>query len=120
MARDEQPAECIFCRIASGQIPATIVYQDELVVAFRDVNPQAPTHVLVVPRKHVPSLNAVSEQDKDSIGRIVRVAAQIAEAEGCADTGYRLVANCGPEAGQSVDHVHFHLLAGRSLGWPPG
>ncbi|UCC67243.1 MAG: histidine triad nucleotide-binding protein [Armatimonadota bacterium] len=120
MAREEQSAECIFCRIASGEIPATIVYQDELVVAFRDVNPQAPTHVLVIPREHVPSLNAVSEQDKDSIGHIVRVSAQIAEAEGCADTGYRLVANCGPEAGQSVDHVHFHLLAGRRLGWPPG
>ena len=120
MAGEQQSAECIFCRIASGELSAAIVYEDELVVAFRDVNPQAPTHVLVIPREHVASLNEVPEESEGIVGHIVRVAAQIAEAEGCAGPGYRLVANCGREAGQSVDHMHFHLLGGRALGWPPG
>ena len=111
---------CIFCRIASGEVPATIVHQDDKAVAFRDLNPQSPTHVLVIPRKHLSSLNEIPQEEGPTIGHIVRVAAQIAQAEGHADSGYRLVANCGPDAGQAVDHVHFHLLAGRPLGWPPG
>ncbi len=113
-------AECLFCRIASGEIPATVIYQDDVVVVFRDINPQAPTHVLLIPRKHIPSLSDLSAADDAMIGHLVRIAAQIAESEGVANTGYRLVANCGREAGQSVDHVHFHLLGGRGLGWPPG
>ncbi len=117
---DEEHADCIFCRIASGEMAATLVHEDELVVAFRDINPQAPTHVLLIPRKHVTSLNALSEDEDSGIGHIVRVAARIAAAEGCGESGYRLVANCGREAGQTVDHVHFHLLGGRALGWPPG
>jgi histidine triad (HIT) family protein len=112
--------DCIFCRIASGDVPATVVHEDDAVVAFRDLNPQAPTHVLVIPRKHIASLNELLEEDQATIGHIVRVAAGIARAEGYAERGYRLVANCGLEAGQSVDHLHFHLLAGRRLGWPPG
>jgi len=113
-------ADCIFCRIASGVTPAQIIYQDELVVGFRDLNPQAPLHVLVIPRKHVSSLSALGEEDEAAVGHAVRVAVGIARREGIAEQGYRLVANCGPQAGQSVDHVHFHLLGGRPLGWPPG
>ena len=120
MAESTRSGDCIFCRIAAGEVPATVVHEDELVVAFRDLKPKAPTHVLLIPRKHVASLNAVSQEDEATLGHIVRVAARVAESEGLADRGYRLVANCGPEAGQSVDHVHFHLLGGRALGWPPG
>jgi histidine triad (HIT) family protein len=112
--------ECLFCRIASGEIPAAVTYQDDLVVAFRDISPQAPTHVLLIPRKHVASLSHLSVAEDAIVGHLVRIAAQIAENEGVSAGGYRLVANCGPEAGQSVDHVHFHLLGGRPLGWPPG
>lgn len=113
-------AECVFCRIASGELEAAIVYQDDRVVAFRDINQRAPVHVLIIPRKHVSSLNEVAEEDEAAVGHIVRIAAEIASEEGVAESGYRLVTNCGPAAGQSVDHVHFHLLGGRSLGWPPG
>ena len=126
MTEQADVPKCIFCRIASGDAQATVVYQDETVVAFRDLNPCAPTHVLIIPRKHVPSLNALSQEDEAAVGHIVRVAARIAGEEGIAEAsgpsarGYRVVANCGPEAGQSVDHVHFHLVGGRVLGWPPG
>jgi len=113
-------AECLFCRIAAGEIRATVIYQDELVVAFRDINPQAPTHMLLIPRKHIASLSDLSADDDAIIGHLVRISAQIAESEGVATRGYRLVANCGREAGQSVDHVHFHLLGGRAMDWPPG
>ena len=113
-------ADCIFCKIAAGEIRSDIVHQDERVVAFRDINPQAPTHVVLIPRQHVASLNDLGAQHDEVIGYLVRVAAQIAEDEGFAKQGYRIVANCGPAAGQSVDHVHFHLLGGRPLGWPPG
>jgi len=113
-------AECLFCRIASGELEAAIVHQDDRVVAFRDTNPQAPVHILIIPRKHISSLNETSEEEEATFGHIVRIAAEIASEEGVADSGYRLVANCGAAAGQSVDHVHFHLLGGRSLGWPPG
>jgi len=113
-------SECLFCRIVAGDIPAAIVHQDDEIVAFRDINPQAPTHVLLIPRKHVRSLADLWTDDDALIGRLVRVAAQIAESEGIASQGYRLVANTGRQAGQSVDHVHFHLLGGRRLSWPPG
>jgi len=113
-------ATCIFCRIAAGEVPANVVYQDDLVVAFRDINPRAPTHLLVVPRKHIPSLCDLDPMDEALVGHIVQVAAQLAGTEGIGESGFRVVANCGPQAGQSVDHVHFHLLGGRPLGWPPG
>ena len=113
-------ADCIFCRIATGEVPAEIVHQDDLVLSFRDTNPQAPTHLLVIPRKHIPSLRDLCERDQELVGHIVQVAAQLAESEGIGETGFRLVANCGRQAGQSVDHVHFHLLGGRVLDWPPG
>ena len=113
-------AQCIFCRIASGEVPADIVYQDETVVAFRDLNPQAPVHILLVPRQHIASLNALSEECETLIGHLTHIAVSLARQEGIADEGYRLVANCGPQAGQSVAHLHFHLLGGRDLRWPPG
>jgi histidine triad (HIT) family protein len=113
-------ADCIFCKIAAGEIKSNIVHQDEQVVAFRDINPQAPTHIVVIPRVHVASLNNLGPEHDHVVGYLVRVAAQIAEDEGFSEQGYRIVANCGPDAGQSVDHVHFHLLGGRSLRWPPG
>jgi histidine triad (HIT) family protein len=113
-------ADCIFCKIAAGEIKSDIVHRDERLVAFRDINPQAPMHIVVIPRAHVPSLNDLGPESDEVIGYLVRVAAQIAEDEGFSKQGYRLVANCGPDAGQSVDHVHFHLLGGRTLGWPPG
>jgi histidine triad (HIT) family protein len=111
---------CIFCRIASGDIPANVVYQDDQVVAFRDLNPQAPTHVLVVPRRHVATLNDLGETDAELVGRMYLAARQIAADEGVAERGYRTVFNCNAEAGQSVFHLHLHVLGGRPMGWPPG
>ena len=113
-------SECIFCKIGAGEIPSEKVYEDELVVAFRDINPQSPTHIVVIPRKHIPSLSDIIAGDDMVVGRLVRVSAQIAREEGISDGGYRVVANCGAAAGQTVDHVHFHLLGGREMGWPPG
>lgn len=111
---------CIFCRIVAGEIPATIVHRDDQVTAFRDINPQAPLHVLVVPNRHIPAVGALTEEDEALVGRVVRTAAVLAASEGVADRGYRLVLNSGPDAGQSVDHLHLHLLGGRRLQWPPG
>jgi histidine triad (HIT) family protein len=113
-------ANCTFCRIASGEIQSEIAYSDSMTVAFHDANPQAPRHILLIPRKHVSSLRELSADDEAVIGHIVRIAVQLAEEQGIADGGFRLVANSGPDAGQSVDHVHFHLLGGRRMGWPPG
>jgi histidine triad (HIT) family protein len=113
-------AECIFCRIAEGSLPATIVYDDGDIVAFRDISPQAPTHIVLIPRKHIASLRELVEQDDASVGYLVRAAARLAQEEHIAERGYRLVVNCGREAGQTVDHLHFHLLGGRALEWPPG
>ena len=112
--------DCIFCRIAAGEASATKVHEDDIVVAFRDINARAPTHILIVPRKHVASLNDLVKEDDATIGHLVRVAAQLAAQEGIAGSGYRVVANCGSHGGQSVDHVHFHLLGGRAMSWPPG
>ena len=112
--------DCIFCRIASGDVPAEIVHSDDIVVAFRDLNPKAPTHMLLIPRKHVASLRELTQDDDGAVGHLMRISAQLAEAEGISDSGFRLVANSGPDAGQSVGHLHFHLLGGRELGWPPG
>jgi histidine triad (HIT) family protein len=112
--------DCLFCKIIAGQIPASIVYQDDSVVAFKDVNPQAPLHLLLVPRRHVPTLNDLVPDDDALIGSMFRRAAELAREHGYAERGYRTVFNCNREAGQSVFHVHLHLLAGRGLGWPPG
>jgi len=112
------PDDCLFCRIVRQEIPAKLVYEDEHCVAFRDINPQAPVHVLVVPRQHVPSLNEAT--DAAMLGRLSLAAAKIAKAEGVADEGYRTVMNTNRGAGQTVFHVHLHVLGGRDLGWPPG
>lgn len=112
--------DCIFCRVVRGEIPAKIVRQDEHTVAFRDINPQAPTHVLVVPREHVSSIEAMDESHEALIGKLVGAAREIARREGVAESGYRLVINTGADGGQTVDHVHVHVLGGRSMHWPPG
>jgi histidine triad (HIT) family protein len=111
---------CIFCRIASGEIPASVVYEDEHVVAFRDLNPQAPTHVLVVPRRHIATLNDVGETDAELIGRMYLAAKAVAARDGIAEPGYRTVFNCNADAGQTVFHLHLHVLGGRVMEWPPG
>jgi len=110
---------CAFCRIASGEESARVVYQDEDVTAFHDRNPQAPTHVLIIPNEHIESVNEITSGDVDLLGRLFVVARQVAEEEGVTG-GYRLVVNTGPQAGQSVFHLHMHLLGGRPLSWPPG
>jgi histidine triad (HIT) family protein len=107
--------ECIFCQIASGKIPSDMVYEDEEVIAFRDINPQAPVHLIIVPRRHIPSLAQISEADSALIGRMVAIANQLAKGENVADKGYRLAINCGKEGGQAVPHLHMHLLGGRRL-----
>jgi len=113
-------ADCLFCRIINREIPGSIVYEDDRVVAFDDINPQAPTHVLVVPRRHIPSLNDVTAEDDGIVGELVRRAAAIAKARGISAGGYRTVFNTNRDAGQTVFHIHLHLVGGRSLSWPPG
>lgn len=110
--------DCLFCRIVRREIPATLVFEDEHVVAFRDINPQAPVHVVIIPRDHVASLNDAT--DAALIGRLSLAAAKIARAEGVGESGYRTVVNTNRDAGQTVFHVHLHLLGGRHLAWPPG
>ena len=112
-------AECLFCRIAAGEIPATKVHEDDLVVAIRDINPQAPVHLLVMPIAHVASAADVTEADATLLGRLYAVSADLARREGLG-SGWRLVTNVGPDGGQSVDHLHLHLLGGRRMTWPPG
>lgn len=112
--------DCLFCKIAAGEIKAAVVYEDERAVAFCDINPQAPVHVLVIPREHVASLNDATPQRDELFGHLMRVAAQVAAAEGLAESGYRTVANTGAGAGQSVFHLHLHVIGGRRLTWPPG
>ena len=113
-------ASCIFCRIASGEIPSRRVHEDAEIVAFEDVNPQAPVHVLVVPRAHIPTLNDLDPTTAALAGRIVMVGREVAHKKGLGERGYRLVWNCLEEAGQSVFHLHLHVLGGRPMGWPPG
>lgn len=113
-------SECIFCRIIDGQIPAEIIHQDQLCIAIRDLNPQAPTHVLVIPREHMESLDDASQRDEPLLGHLLRTAARIANDAGHAESGYRTMINTGAGAGQSVFHLHVHVLAGRPMGWPPG
>jgi len=111
-------SDCLFCRIVRHEIPATIVREDEHTLAFRDIDPKAPTHVLVLPKTHVASLN--DADDAATLGRLMLAAREIADAEGIASSGYRTVINTGADAGQTVHHVHLHLLGGRHLSWPPG
>lgn len=113
-------ARCVFCRIARREAPADIVYQDDEIIAFRDINPQAPIHILIVPRRHIPAIAALGTEDGALAGRLMLVARDLAEREGIARSGYRLVVNNGPQAGQSVAHLHVHLLGGRHMRWPPG
>lgn len=111
---------CLFCRIASGEITAKKVYEDDQVVAFHDINPQAPTHVLVIPRKHIATLDALTDADAMTVGTLVTRTAALARELHLESDGYRIVANNGEAAGQTVFHIHFHLLGGRNFGWPPG
>jgi histidine triad (HIT) family protein len=111
---------CIFCKIVAGEIPAQVLYQDAQAVAFRDINPQAPVHVLVIPRSHIESLNDAARSDEAPLGHLLRVAARVANEQGIAESGYRTVINNGEGAGQSVFHIHVHVLGGRTLTWPPG
>ncbi len=112
-------ADCLFCRIVAGTIPATKVHEDELIVAIRDINPQAPTHLLLMPVTHIGSAADLTERDAPLLGHLFAVAADLARSEGL-DGGWRLVSNVGPDGGQTVDHLHVHLLGGRSMTWPPG
>jgi len=112
--------DCLFCKILNGDIPADIIYESDSAIAFRDISPQAPTHVLVIPRKHVATINDLSEEDQEIIGSLYLAAKDIARDEGISDEGYRAVMNCNEGAGQSVFHIHLHVLGGRALSWPPG
>ena len=116
----EPSGDTIFSLILSGDIPADIVYEDELAIAFRDVNPQAPVHVLVIPRHPIKSLVEITEDDASLIGHLMHVCSIVAAAEGLGDEGYRVVTNVGRDGGQTVDHIHFHVVGGRPMTWPPG
>ena len=111
---------CLFCDIVAGQIPCTEVHSDDDFLAFRDIDPKAPSHILVIPRRHLPSLAALQDGDTDLVGRLLLTATRIAADEGLADTGYRFVINCGEEGGQTVGHLHLHVLGGRPMRGPPG
>ena len=111
--------DCIFCKIASGEIPATKVYEDETVVAFNDLEPQAPTHILIIPKMHIASADEINEANSAVVAHIFEVAAKIAKEQGLSN-GYRIVNNCGAYGGQTVKHLHFHLMGGRQFGWPAG
>ena len=113
-------ADCLFCRVVAGEIPATVVRDDELTVAFRDINAQAPTHVLIIPRTHYADVGTLVAEDPEALVALHRAAAAVAATEGVAESGWRLVFNTGADAGQSVPHVHGHVLGGRHFGWPPG
>ena len=113
-------ADCLFCKVVSGDVPADIVYQDDTLVAFRDINPQAPVHLLIIPKRHIATLLDVGTADHDVLGRAFTVGKELAQQEGISEDGFRMVVNCGVAAGQSVYHLHFHLMGGRSMDWPPG
>lgn len=111
---------CLFCKIVAGEIPAKRVHEDELLVAFEDIKPEAPVHILIIPKRHFPTLNDVGAGDEQILGAMLRRAALIAEERGVATSGYRTVMNCNSQAGQTVFHIHMHLLGGRPMAWPPG
>ena len=114
------PTSCLFCRIVRGEIPADLVHQDQLVLVFRDLHPHAPHHLLIVPRKHIATTLDIDDTDMELIGHVYRVAAKVALELGFAESGFRIVNNCNEDGGQTVWHLHFHLLGGRKLSWPPG
>lgn len=113
-------SDCLFCKIIAGEIPSTKVYEDDAVYAFNDIEPQAPIHVIIVPKAHIASANEITAENSAVIGKIFEAAGKIAKDLGIADNGYRIVNNCGEDGGQTVQHLHFHLVGGRSLQWPPG
>jgi histidine triad (HIT) family protein len=112
--------DCLFCGIVQRKVKGDVVYEDDSVVAFKDIRPQAPVHILIVPRKHIETLLDLRPEDGEVTGRIFQVAAKLAQERGIAENGFRVVANCGADAGQTVFHLHYHLLGGRRFGWPPG
>ena len=111
---------CLFCKIAQGDIPATVLFEDNEIMAFRDIRPQAPTHILVIPKRHIATINDTSDQDEQLLGKMVLKAKKLAEIEGLSEIGYRLVFNINSGGGQEVYHIHLHLLGGRQMTWPPG
>ena len=113
-------SECLFCKMVAGEIKPDVVFENDAVMAFRDVNPQAPLHVLVIPRVHIATTNDLTTENADIVGKLYLAAKQIAADEGVAEPGYRMVMNCNPGAGQSVYHIHLHVLGGRAMAWPPG
>ncbi|MCG8015832.1 MAG: histidine triad nucleotide-binding protein [Candidatus Thiodiazotropha sp. 'RUGA'] len=113
-------SDCLFCKFVSGEIPVEAVYEDDDVLAFRDINPQAPCHVLIIPKKHISTLNDLSGEDAELMGKLYLAAAKVAKQEGIDEAGYRTVMNCNEQAGQTVFHIHLHLLGGRRMNWPPG
>jgi len=112
--------DCLFCKIVDGNLPADIVYENDMLVAFRDINAKAPTHILLIPRRHIATMNDLQNGDESLAGELFLTAAKIAADEGLADDGYRVVMNCNEAAGQSVFHIHLHLMGGRPMAWPPG
>ncbi len=113
-------SDCLFCKMVDGEIQPDVVYEDDDVLAFRDLNPQAPVHVLVIPKRHIATLNDLTPEDAELTGKLVLAARELAAREDLADDGYRLVMNCNAHGGQTVFHIHLHLLGGRPMGWPPG
>ena len=113
-------SDCLFCRLIKGEVKSKAVYEDDEIFAFEDINPQAPIHILIIPKKHIPGLTRLGEEDKELVGKIHLAARRIAEEHSLDESGFRMVANSGPDAGETVEHLHFHLLGGRKLSWPPG
>ncbi|MFC6671707.1 histidine triad nucleotide-binding protein [Marinobacterium aestuariivivens] len=111
--------DCLFCKILEKEIPADVIYEDDRAIAFRDINPQAPFHALVIPRRHIHSLNELTTEDRETVGHLVLVAAKLAEEHGFAADGYRTLLNCNSHGGQTVFHIHLHVLGGKPMGWPP-
>ena len=111
---------CLFCKISAKKIPAKIIYEDSEAVAFEDINPQAPVHTLVIPKKHIPTLLDIKEEDSGLVAHLMKIASKIARDKGIAERGFRVVTNCNPESGQTVYHIHLHVLGGRVMHWPPG
>lgn len=113
-------SDCIFCKIIDKKIPSRIVYEDDLSLAFKDINPQAPVHTLIIPKKHIPTLLDIKDDDYGLVAHLIKVANNISRQKGISEKGFRLVTNCNPESGQTVYHIHIHLLGGRQMHWPPG